>query len=221
MLTAGVKDFTLHDLVKPEPRRLRRNISAVINLAKYHEDKLPEYMAYSQETDALINDKASLEEENERLLIARHEAERKRAGEEPALQKLEAENEARQVTVRELFNSHTAILNESHALKAKVQETRDATRELAFQLLNSKEECEGLRKQIVPDPRKLKAELQALHDAVALEKGSIKSIEAKRSNTYATHHTSPHPRVYNYQTQREGIDQVDRGQAIRHVCDPP
>ena len=183
MLTAGVKDFSLHDLVKPDARRLRRNISAVINLAKYHEDKLPEYMQYSQQTDALINEKAALEEENERLLLARREAENKRAEEEPALHKLEAENEQRQVTVRELFNSHTAILNESHSLKAKVQETRDATREISFQLLNAKEECESLRKQIVPDPRKLKAELQALHDAVALEKSSIKSLEAKCSQS--------------------------------------
>lgn len=183
MLTAGVKDFTLHDLVKPDARRLRRNISAVINLAKYHEDKLPEYMQYSQETDAMMSDKAALEEENERLLLARREAERKRAEEEPALHALEAENEQRQVTVRELFNSHTAILNESHQLKAKVQETRDATREISFQLLNAKEECDGLRKQIVPDPRKLKAELQALHDAVSLEKSSIKSLEAKCSHS--------------------------------------
>ena len=100
--------------------------------------------------------------------------------------------------MRELFNSHTAILNESHALKAKVriapwgggdllaqsprcckqrratttyrlpvprkvQETRDASRGLSFELLNAREEAESLRKQIAPDPRALKDELQALH----------------------------------------------------------
>ena len=77
-------------------------------------------MQFSQETDALLNANASLEEESERLLSARRQAEQRRAEEEPALQQMEAENEQRQVTVRELFNSHTAILNESHALKAKV-----------------------------------------------------------------------------------------------------
>ncbi|EOD35971.1 hypothetical protein EMIHUDRAFT_362808 [Emiliania huxleyi CCMP1516] len=182
MAIAGVGDFTMSDLIKPEARRVRRSLSAVINLAKYHEDKLPGYMQFSQETDALLNAKASLEEESERLLSARRQAEQRRAEEEPALQQMEAENEQRQVTVRELFNSHTAILNESHALKAKVQETRDASRGLSFELLNAREEAESLRKQIAPDPRALKDELQALHDAVALEQAALKSLEGKCSD---------------------------------------
>ena len=40
----------------------------------------------SQETDALLNAKASLEEESERLLAARRQAEQRRDEEEPALQ---------------------------------------------------------------------------------------------------------------------------------------
>ena len=41
MAIAGVGDFTMSDLIKPEARRVRRSLSAVINLAKCHEDKLP------------------------------------------------------------------------------------------------------------------------------------------------------------------------------------
>lgn len=40
MKGAGVHDFTLKDIHKPEYSRTRRNLSAVINFAKFREEKL-------------------------------------------------------------------------------------------------------------------------------------------------------------------------------------
>ena len=45
-------------------------------------------------------------------------------------------------------------------------------------MLNAKEELEQLRAQIVPDPKKLKQELQALQEAVAHEKENVRQVEA-------------------------------------------
>eukprot|EP00966_Prymnesium_polylepis_P246852 5708756-Prymnesium_polylepis.1 len=66
--TCGISDFTLTDLTKPEYKRLRRNISAVINFAKFREERLTRYVEFTQETDALAANKVALEQENERLL---------------------------------------------------------------------------------------------------------------------------------------------------------
>jgi kinetochore protein Nuf2 len=43
MRRCGVPDFTLRDLTKPEYTRTRRNLSAVINFAKFREEKVAEY----------------------------------------------------------------------------------------------------------------------------------------------------------------------------------
>ncbi len=38
--TSGVRDFSMRDLAKPDPVRLRKHLSAVINFAKFREEKL-------------------------------------------------------------------------------------------------------------------------------------------------------------------------------------
>ncbi|EIE22059.1 hypothetical protein COCSUDRAFT_9178, partial [Coccomyxa subellipsoidea C-169] len=37
--SAGVRDFNMQDLCKPDSGRLRRNLSAIINFAKFREEK--------------------------------------------------------------------------------------------------------------------------------------------------------------------------------------
>lgn len=39
----GVHDFSMKDLLAPEPKRVRRHLSAVINFAKFREERLVMY----------------------------------------------------------------------------------------------------------------------------------------------------------------------------------
>lgn len=39
----GVQDFSMKDLLAPEPKRVRRHLSAVINFAKFREERLVMY----------------------------------------------------------------------------------------------------------------------------------------------------------------------------------
>ena len=53
MRRCGVPDFTLRDLTKPEYTRTRRNVSAVINFAKFREEKVAQYEATQGESVAM------------------------------------------------------------------------------------------------------------------------------------------------------------------------
>lgn len=53
MRRCGVPDFTLRDLTKPEYSRTRRNVSAVINFAKFREEKVATYEAANEESVAM------------------------------------------------------------------------------------------------------------------------------------------------------------------------
>jgi len=182
MTMVGITDFTMYDVSKPDMKRLRRNISAVINFAKFREDWLNTYMEFTKETDVLATKKQQLDEERDRLMSARQTAEAARAQEAPEEARLTAENAEREVVVRDLFNKQTALQKESRALKSNLEAVQDQAREAEYKLLGAKEECDVLRGQIVPDPKKLKQEVQALHEAVALEKASIKALEAKQAS---------------------------------------
>ena len=56
------------DICKPDPARLRRNLSAIINFAKFREEKLAPYAEAQEEADALLDEAARLEEHNARLV---------------------------------------------------------------------------------------------------------------------------------------------------------
>ena len=81
-------------------------------------------------------------------------------------------------TVQEAFNQQTAVHEDPLRLKQELEQVKDQLVENKYKVLNAKEELEQLRAQIVPDPKKLKQELQALQEAVAHEKENVRQVEA-------------------------------------------
>ena len=160
--TSGISDFALHDITKPEYKRLRRNISAIINFAKFREERLQTFEGFTQQTEELAARKAALEEENERLVTEVNEANHRQQVEAPEAAALVAENGEREVVVRALWNRQTAVQKECQTLKAQLHEVQDAIKEANAKLLDAREEAQALKSQIVPDPKKLKHDLAAL-----------------------------------------------------------
>lgn len=50
MTEVGIDDFSLRDVLKPEPPRVRRILSAVINFAKFREEQMAIYDQYTQKS---------------------------------------------------------------------------------------------------------------------------------------------------------------------------
>ena len=58
----------VQDLYKPDSNRLRRNLSGIINFAKFREEKLVPYTDLQESVEHLLEDTAELEELNLRLV---------------------------------------------------------------------------------------------------------------------------------------------------------
>jgi hypothetical protein len=56
------------DICKPESMRLRRNLSAVINFAKFREEKLVPYTEMQEQTISLLEETQQLEDSNKELV---------------------------------------------------------------------------------------------------------------------------------------------------------
>ncbi len=66
---AAVHAFlSLQDICKPDAIRLRRNLSAIINFAKFREEKLVPYAEMQEQTIALLEETETLEETNKGLV---------------------------------------------------------------------------------------------------------------------------------------------------------
>ena len=78
MRRCGVPDFTLRDLTKPEYTRTRRNVSAVINFAKFREEQVAKYEATQGESVAMEQRYRAAQRKNAELKaqIARLEREK-------------------------------------------------------------------------------------------------------------------------------------------------
>lgn len=63
--TCGVSEPCLPDLSKPDGKRFCRNLSAIINFAKFREERVAIYTDLSEETDVLIQDKAKVQKKFE------------------------------------------------------------------------------------------------------------------------------------------------------------
>lgn len=71
MKAAGIMDFSLRDVFKPESQRVRRYLSAIINFAKFREEKLATYDSLIQNSDQAASQREDLEAENARLVRSR------------------------------------------------------------------------------------------------------------------------------------------------------
>jgi len=67
MRDIGISDFSSRDLTKPEADRARRMISALINFAKFKQEREGKFFEKLKETDDVIERCAKLEEEYDEI----------------------------------------------------------------------------------------------------------------------------------------------------------
>lgn len=184
LITAsGVRDFSLRDLHKPEAPRLKRNLSAIINFAKFREEKLAAYTELQEEFEGLVSTKDAALSENAALqseLTALQEA---GEAELPEVARLEEER-ARLVAANQNLNRQQAGLSsEVRTLKHQANTLTDEAAVLRQKVSAALSEEEHLRMQIVHSPEKVRARLQEISNAVESERGALAEAE-KRSRDF-------------------------------------
>jgi kinetochore protein Nuf2 len=68
MLTCGINDFMLTDIVKPDPSRLLKQLSGLINFFKFRQDAVESMSQYLGEIDVLRESQDKLLNERAELL---------------------------------------------------------------------------------------------------------------------------------------------------------
>ena len=67
MHICGVNDFIMTDYTKPDPKRLRKQLSAIVNFAKFKEERLDMYHKITAPRDEFLERHAQLTVENQQL----------------------------------------------------------------------------------------------------------------------------------------------------------
>ena len=67
MTVVGVDDFSLRDVIKPEGVQVRRILSAIINFAKFREERMTVFEQYTQKIEEYMQRRDSLQFQNAEL----------------------------------------------------------------------------------------------------------------------------------------------------------
>ncbi|KAI8622594.1 Nuf2 family-domain-containing protein [Chytriomyces sp. MP71] len=169
----GISDFSIRDLIKPEPGHMRKILSGIINFAKFREERLSVFEQCTQKSAEYIEQKAFLEKKNQEISEVVNTMRLQRAEEEPAYQRVRERNLALTSELRELKRIQTTLTSEIETLKKTKNETIDKAKNTDFLLTNCKQDCARLRSRIVPNPEKLQQALVDMNSSIASEKASL------------------------------------------------
>jgi hypothetical protein len=174
-------DFGLHDLCRPDKKRLRQHLSAVGNFVMFMGDKEGTFIEMAERTGLLREQKEKLEAECARLEKLRKELLERREAEKPLAAQLEAENANTEVVLSQLWEQENQLHPKKKEAKRQKEEAADALMEVKLHLQNAAEERDALRVQVVPDSRKLKHDLAALQSGVQAARADVRTLELQRA----------------------------------------
>lgn len=181
----GVYDFGLKDVLTPTPKRVRRQLSALINFAKFREERLAAFGELTRETDQLLKKKTTLQEEHELLQRQLNDLLQEQEAEAPAIRQITEETAELENEINVLNKRQAVMRHETSELKAKNNDLRDEMSSYQFNILEAEKEIERLRGKIVNSPDRVKKEIEGI--AVSLEdaKEELNAMERRHRELLA------------------------------------
>eukprot|EP00158_Paraphelidium_tribonemae_P003347 Partr_v1_DN26054_c0_g1_i2_m228 putative NUF2, NDC80 kinetochore complex component, homolog (S. cerevisiae) len=189
MLNIGVRSFCLRDLTHPEPARIRSLLSAIINFARFREERLALFEELTAQTDELVKEKMLLVENRDSMTEQINSIKLQRNEEQPRVDKLVAVTRDMAEKLKEMKSTGDQINSGLSVLKAEKSVLVDRKQNTDISLQVGKQEVERLRSRIVRNPEQLKkaiqdmnSSFQALKQAVAQSEKQSFEIKLKIEN---------------------------------------
>eukprot|EP00281_Chroomonas_sp_CCMP1168_P000577 CAMPEP_0206266474 /NCGR_PEP_ID=MMETSP0047_2-20121206/30593_1 /ASSEMBLY_ACC=CAM_ASM_000192 /TAXON_ID=195065 /ORGANISM="Chroomonas mesostigmatica_cf, Strain CCMP1168" /LENGTH=421 /DNA_ID=CAMNT_0053694529 /DNA_START=15 /DNA_END=1280 /DNA_ORIENTATION=- len=179
MHASGVHDFSLKDIQKPEYKRLLKLFSAVINFAKFREEKVGAYEEYVERTESLVQEKEVVDNKFEALTEQLHYLRAQRKQELPLITELEEDNQRMEDQIKALNVEQGAIKAKIHEIKQLRQATSDKRDHDQFTLLNVKAEVSKLQGLVVRSPEKAKKDIKDMGSQLEGDKELLIEMDTK------------------------------------------
>jgi len=177
MHACGVYDISVWDFVRPTSERFKRNLSAIINFAKFREERMITYAEMAAASDALLEKKAQIDEENAALQARIDAIMKEREAEAPAVEELEEACRKLEADINECNKQQAVIKYDAGEIKNQINAVRDQISSMQFETLNVQEESDNLKGNIVRSPERLRRELDEEHESLEKRKERAAQLE--------------------------------------------
>ncbi|KAG6958846.1 hypothetical protein JG687_00009137 [Phytophthora cactorum] len=181
LAACGVDDFGLRDILHPTPKRVRRQLSALINFSKFRTERLAAFSGITSQTDELLTQKKALQEENAALQRELDQLLEEQKAEEPARLQLQEEVNELEKEINVLNKQQAVLRHETSEMKIKRGKMEDAISSTRFTKVEAENDIEKLKGQIVTSPDRVRGELQTIGTTLEKAKEDLLELEEKHA----------------------------------------
>ncbi|KAJ1908856.1 kinetochore-associated Ndc80 complex subunit nuf2 [Tieghemiomyces parasiticus] len=179
MHEVGIKDFSLREILRPEPGQVKRVLSAMINFAKFREERMAVYDKYVNQADDYAKRLSSLQQEQqelqEKISMIRH----RQVQEQPQVVKLKDDNEKLHQENARITATYNVIKKDVNAIRDEYKELHEIVAKCQTEENELRNRINDLKSKIVQDPEKAKEELQEMNEVVTQSRHSLAGLEQK------------------------------------------
>ncbi|KAG0360846.1 Nuf2 family-domain-containing protein [Gamsiella multidivaricata] len=185
MRDVGITDFTSRDLTRPEAERVRRILSAVINFAKFKEDRQGVFYQELRTSDSILEIIAERDREHE-ILKAELEALRlKKIAQEPQVEELKASNQKLAEEMQVYKKREVQMTRQKDEVTKDRLALNEKNKELSAALEKSTKELNALQAQRVEVPKTLEQDLVQIPESIQSIAGQIEQYRKQIQSRYA------------------------------------
>lgn len=185
MAAVGIPEFSMDQVYNPTPKRLRHNLSGILNFARHREQRLDKFEELREHSEDLQEERLNRQSDNEEL---RKQVEMLRAEKEELVQiegEIDAESEMLMDEVTNLNKRQAALGTEISDLKAEQNRFMDRIATDRMRTHEAKQETEKLQSQIVQSPEKIRKQLADMKNAVNGERTDVAGQESQLQDVRA------------------------------------
>ncbi|KAI8581191.1 hypothetical protein K450DRAFT_233545 [Umbelopsis ramanniana AG] len=178
MLELGFADFNFRDITKPTHDRIVKILSALVNYARFREERLTTFEQISATGDEIAMKRANLEQIHDETSAKLNQLKEKAKAEEPETKAKEAENEEYGRTLRDQKKNADSIHTQYQELKATQHHLRDEMQTKVYQIITLDREIERLRIRADQNPERVRSANAKLTSSIEEESQAATENEA-------------------------------------------
>ncbi|TIA73092.1 hypothetical protein E3P91_01704 [Wallemia ichthyophaga] len=176
---AQVDFFTLQDLTRPDAARTRKILSALVNFAKFKQERQATVDGVAARSEALKERRGELAGENERLRSATAQLREQRAQDEPQAKQARVEMEQALSELSRLKQHQTVLASEIDKLKNHKGELNKAITHYQSLLHNAQQIGHTSTARLVQSPDRQKRAIADMGDELAAERAAEAGLEKR------------------------------------------
>ena len=177
--TCCYTQFSWKDLYHPNPKRLRCQLSAVLNLAKFREEQLKVYEDVTEQRHQLIRALDEVNLEQEQLQRQLETAEQSSQGQFAVLQEIQSECQDLELDIARHNRLQAQAREEASRLKKQANDLKDELASVSWALQEAEAEEESWRAQLVSSPDRRHKELERNMDKLQQEKQESDQLQTR------------------------------------------